>query len=162
MDILAQCNRPNPTLAYTSSLGFSRLYILILRFIVTHTGYCTTLLHNKNVALKRLLCGCRSTRLNHVTFIFSVFLFYASSSTSTLAYTTWYNTSCQRFWKKKILSMCVHKENFQFAPKYLILAPSFQKSYKLAHEIQSICSILSLLPNCPKNNYNNLWIITKK
>ena len=62
--------------------------------------------------------------------------------------------------KKKILSMCVHKENFQFAPKYLILAPSFQKSYKLAHEIQSICSILSLLPSFLKNNYNNLWIIT--
>ena len=38
--------------------------------------------------------------------------------------------------KKKILSMCVHKENFQFAPKYAILAPSLQKNYKLTHEIQ--------------------------
>ena len=35
LDILAQCNRPKPTLAYTSSLGFSRLYILMLEFIVT-------------------------------------------------------------------------------------------------------------------------------
>ena len=94
LDILAQCNRPNPTLAYTSILGFSHLYILILGFIVTHTGYCTTLLHNKDVALKRFLCGCRPTRLNHVTFIFSMFLFYASSSTSNLAYTTWFNTLC--------------------------------------------------------------------
>ena len=38
--------------------------------------------------------------------------------------------------EKKILSMCVHKENFQFAPKYAILAPSLQKNYKLTHEIQ--------------------------
>ena len=33
--------------------------------------------------------------------------------------------------------MCVHKENFQFAPKYAILAPSLQKKYKLTHEIQN-------------------------
>ena len=34
--------------------------------------------------------------------------------------------------------MCVHKEKFQFAPKYAILDPSLQKkkNYKLAHEIQ--------------------------
>ena len=32
--------------------------------------------------------------------------------------------------------MCVHNDNFQFAPKYAILAPSLQKNYKLAHEIQ--------------------------
>ena len=38
--------------------------------------------------------------------------------------------------KKKKSSMCVHKENFQFAPKYAILPPSLQKNYKLAHEIQ--------------------------
>ena len=38
--------------------------------------------------------------------------------------------------EKKILSMCVHKENFQFAPKYAILTPSLQKNYKLAPEIQ--------------------------
>ena len=30
LDILAQCNRPKPTLTCTSSLGFSRLYILML------------------------------------------------------------------------------------------------------------------------------------
>ena len=30
LDILAQCNRPKPNPACTSSLGFSRLYILIL------------------------------------------------------------------------------------------------------------------------------------
>ena len=35
LNILAHCNRPKPTLAYTSSLEFSRLYILMLRFIVT-------------------------------------------------------------------------------------------------------------------------------
>ena len=56
-------------------------------------GYCTTLLHNKDVTLNGFLRGCRLTRLNHVTLVFSVFLFYASHSVSTLAYTTWYNTS---------------------------------------------------------------------
>ena len=35
LDILPQCNRPKPIHACTSSLGFSRLYILMLRFIVT-------------------------------------------------------------------------------------------------------------------------------
>ena len=35
LDILAQCNRLKPIPAYTSSLGFSRLYILMLGFIVT-------------------------------------------------------------------------------------------------------------------------------
>ena len=35
LGILAQCNRPKPTLACTSSLGFSHLYILMLGFIVT-------------------------------------------------------------------------------------------------------------------------------
>ena len=34
LDILAQCNRPKPTPSCTSSLGFSRLYILILSFNV--------------------------------------------------------------------------------------------------------------------------------
>ena len=34
LDILAQCNRPKPIPACTSSLGFSRLYILMLGFIV--------------------------------------------------------------------------------------------------------------------------------
>ena len=50
-------------------------------------------LHNKVVALKGFLCGRRSTRLNYVTFVFSVFLFYTFSSASILAYITWYNTS---------------------------------------------------------------------
>ena len=35
LDILAQCNRPKTTPTCTSSLGFSHLYILMLRFIVT-------------------------------------------------------------------------------------------------------------------------------
>ena len=35
LGILAQYNRPNPTPACTSSLRFSRLYILMLGFIVT-------------------------------------------------------------------------------------------------------------------------------
>ena len=35
LGLLAQCNRPKPTPACTSRLGFSRLYILMLRFIVT-------------------------------------------------------------------------------------------------------------------------------
>ena len=35
LDILAQCNIPKTPPAYTSSLGFSHLYILMLEFIVT-------------------------------------------------------------------------------------------------------------------------------
>ena len=35
-DILAQCNRPKPIPTCTSSLGFSRIYILMLGLIVTH------------------------------------------------------------------------------------------------------------------------------
>ena len=35
LDILAQCNRLKPNPACISSLGFSRLYILMLWFIVT-------------------------------------------------------------------------------------------------------------------------------
>ena len=35
LDILAQCNRPKPNSTCISSLGFSRLYILMLEFIVT-------------------------------------------------------------------------------------------------------------------------------
>ena len=38
IDILDQCDRPKPTLACTSSLGFSHLYILMLRFIITHVN----------------------------------------------------------------------------------------------------------------------------
>ena len=34
LDILAQCNRPKLSPACTSSLGFSRLYILMLWLIV--------------------------------------------------------------------------------------------------------------------------------
>ena len=35
LDILAQCNRSKLTSTYTSSLGFSYLYIFMLWFIVT-------------------------------------------------------------------------------------------------------------------------------
>ena len=35
IDILDQCDRPKPTLACTSSIGFGNLYILMLRFIIT-------------------------------------------------------------------------------------------------------------------------------
>ena len=35
LDKLARCNKPKSTLACTSSLAFSRLYILMLGFIVT-------------------------------------------------------------------------------------------------------------------------------
>ena len=35
LNILAQCNRPKPSLGCTSSLGFSSLYILMLWLIVT-------------------------------------------------------------------------------------------------------------------------------
>ena len=56
--------------------------------IYCNTGYCTTLLYNKDVAFKRFLCECRLTKLNHVTLVSSVFLFYAFSSVPTLAYTT--------------------------------------------------------------------------
>ena len=36
------------------------------------------LTHNKDVALKGFLRECRPSRLNHVTLVFTVFLFYAS------------------------------------------------------------------------------------
>ena len=55
-----------------------------------NTGYCTILLYNKNVTLKGFLRRRRPTRLNYVTLVFSVFLFYDSPSTSILAYITWY------------------------------------------------------------------------
>ena len=35
LNILAQCNKPKPIPACTSNLGFNRLYILMLGFIVT-------------------------------------------------------------------------------------------------------------------------------
>ena len=59
-----------------------------------------------------------------------------------------------KFWEKKKLSMCAQRR-FTICPKYVILAPSSQKKYKLAYEIQNI-NALSLLPSCLKNNYNNL------
>ena len=40
-DILVQCNRPKPTPACTSSLGFSCIYILMLGFIITQVLYYT-------------------------------------------------------------------------------------------------------------------------
>ena len=83
--ILAQCNRLKPSPTCTSSLGFSRLYILMLGFIVTQVIVLHS--YNKDVTFKGFICGCRPSRLNHVTLVFSVFLFYTSSSTSTLAYT---------------------------------------------------------------------------
>ena len=83
-----------------------------------NTGYCTTLLHNKDVALKGFLLGCRSTRLNHVTLVFTVFLFYTSSFASTLAYTTWYNTSLLIIFIFKMVS----KSNFVLGIKQKSLA----------------------------------------
>ena len=41
LDILAQCTRPKPTPSCNSCLGFSRLYILMLEFIVTLVLYYT-------------------------------------------------------------------------------------------------------------------------
>ena len=38
IDILDQCDRPKLTPACTSSLGFSHLYILMLRFIITQVN----------------------------------------------------------------------------------------------------------------------------
>ena len=35
LDILAQCNRPKPSPTSNSNLGFNRLYILMLGFIIT-------------------------------------------------------------------------------------------------------------------------------
>ena len=61
------------------------IYIYINVRVHCNTGYCTTLLYNKDVALKGFLHGCRLTRLNHITLVFSVFLLYASPSASTLA-----------------------------------------------------------------------------
>ena len=73
----------------TSSLGFSYLYILMIH---CNKGFYTTLLHNKDVTPKDFFYGHRPIRLNHVSLVFLVFLFYISPSTSTLAYSTWYNT----------------------------------------------------------------------
>ena len=71
-----------------------RVQLPIYTHVMAHcnTGYCTTLLHNKDVALKGFLRGCRLSRLNHVTLVFSVFLFYTSPSAFTLAYTIWYQS----------------------------------------------------------------------
>ena len=41
LDILVQCNKSKPTPTSTSSLGFNRLYILILGFIVIQILYYT-------------------------------------------------------------------------------------------------------------------------
>ena len=60
----------------------------MLWLIVTQVLY--TLLYNKDVGLKGFLRGCKPSRLNHVTLMFSVFLFYTSPSASILAYSTWY------------------------------------------------------------------------
>ena len=78
----------------------SLLLVLVVQGLVIYytqvrvhcnTGYSTIVLHNKNVALEGFFCGCKPTRLNHVTLVFSMFLFYVSPSASTLAYTTQYN-----------------------------------------------------------------------
>ena len=63
------------------------LLVLVVQGLVTYIYSCYgslyhrllsyTLIHNKDVALKGFLCGCRSLRLNHVTLVFTVFLFYA-------------------------------------------------------------------------------------
>ena len=45
------------------------------------------LIHNKDVALKGFLRGCRPSRQNHVTLVFTMFLFYVSSSASILYHT---------------------------------------------------------------------------
>ena len=75
------------------------LLVLVIQGLVTYIysyqgslqhRFCTTLLYIKDVTLKEFLCGCRPTRLNHITLVFSMFLFYASPSASTLAYTTWH------------------------------------------------------------------------
>ena len=75
------------------------LLVLVIQGLVTYIysyqgslqhRFCTTLLYIKDVTLKEFLCGCRPTRLNHITLVFSMFLFYVSPSASTLAYTTWH------------------------------------------------------------------------
>ena len=60
LNILAQCNRSKPSPTCTSSLGFNRLYILMLGFILTqvivlhsYTITCVTINHNMNI-YKRL------------------------------------------------------------------------------------------------------------
>ena len=68
-------------------------HICLILIVHCNIGYCITLLYNKNVALKGFLHGCRPTRLNHVTLMFLMFLFYVFPSAFTLVYTVWYNTS---------------------------------------------------------------------
>ena len=107
LDILAQCNRPKPIPTCTSSLGFSLLYIVYTHVIIhCNTSFYTTFLHNKNVTLKGFLCRRMSTKLNHVILVFSVFLFYVISSTSTLAYITWYTHHIANIFNVQSLLAC--------------------------------------------------------
>ena len=73
-----------------------------------------TLIHNKDVAFLR---GCRPSRLNHITLVFSVFRFYASPSASTLAYTTWYNTSMYRLFN---ISLSLYILNMVSEPNFVL------------------------------------------
>ena len=58
--------------------------------------------------------------------------------------------------------MCTQRK-FSICPKICNLGPlPPKKIINWPMKSKSICSILSLLPSCLKNNYNNLWIITKK
>ena len=71
-----------------------------------------TLIHNKDVALKRFLRGYRPLRLSHVTLVFIVFLFYASLSASTIAYTSIY--------KLFSLSLSLYMVNMVSEPNFVL------------------------------------------
>ena len=49
--LLAQCNRPKPSLVCTSSLRFSRLYILMLWLNVIHVIYTHVMANMSNIYL---------------------------------------------------------------------------------------------------------------
>lgn len=59
-----------------------------------HGGETTMVVPWSYVKLWSLdLWASSGTIVDHITFIFSMFLFYVSPSVSTLVYTTWYNIS---------------------------------------------------------------------
>ena len=67
-----------------------------------------------------------------------------------------------KFWKKKFLVCVYTKKIFNLPQNMQSWPPPSKKIINWLMKSKSICSILSILPSWPKNNYNNLWIITKK
>ena len=138
---------------YQSNVIGSNLLLLVLVvqglvIYYTHvrvhcnTGYSTIVLHNKNVALEGFFCGCKPTRLNHVTLVFSMFLFYASPSASTLAYTTQYNTLLLIYLTQyqSQTSFLASNKNLQQAKKILMCTSLSEVTHIYLLDLDSITS----------------------